>query len=67
MLKNYTTYFIQYKYKYIEPDYDTFNQYPNYIYDIPENPVVDQKKEFNSDIKTYYGRTLKIKFKLCHE
>ena len=66
VIKNFSIYSIEYQYQYIEPDYDTFNQYPDKICDIGEN-LVDQKEEFNSDIKTYYGRTLKIEFKLCNE
>ena len=28
---------------------------------------MDQKSEYNNDINTYYGRTIKIQFKLCNE
>jgi hypothetical protein len=67
IIKNNSTYYIEYQYKYTEPDYDTFNKYADAIYDFPENSIIEQKDEFNSDIKTYYGRILKIGFKLCNE
>ena len=67
VIRNYTTYFIEYQYQYSDPDYDTFNKYPNKIYDYPEYSTVDQKEEFNNDRKTYFGRSIKIKFKLCNE
>ena len=68
VMRNYTTYFVEYQYPYSEPDYDTFNKYPNIIYDYPENTPADaQKDEFNNDRKIYFGRSIKIKFKLCNE
>ena len=67
VIRNYTTYVIEYQYQYSEPDYDTFNKYPNKIYDYPEYSTVDQKEEFNNDRKTYFGRSIKIKVKLCNE
>ena len=67
IIKNYTTYFIEYQYQYSEPDYDTFNKYANKIYNYPENSTVSQKEEFNNDIQTYYGRSIRIKFNLCNE
>ena len=66
-LKNDSTYFIEYQYLISELDYDEFNKFPYKIYDYPENPSVDQKDEFNENIQTYYGKKLKIEFKLCHE
>ena len=65
--KNDTTYFIEYQYQYSEPDYETFNKYPNEIYDYPENPNVNQEDEFNADINIYYGSSIRITFKLCNE
>ena len=67
VIRNYTIYFVEYQYQYSDPDYDTFNEYPNIIYDYPKNPTVNQKEEFNNDRKTYFGRSLKINFKLCNE
>ena len=60
-------YFIEYQYKYIDSDYDTFNNYPDKIIDYPENSTVDQKDEFNNERQTYFGKTLKLEFKLCNE
>ena len=65
--KNDTIYFIEYQYQYSEPDYETFNKYPNEIYDYPENPNVTQEDEFNADINIYYGSSIRITFKLCNE
>ena len=67
MIKNSSTYYIEYQYQYTEPDYETFNEYTDSIYDYSENSTINQKDEFNNDIKTYYGRILKIAFKLCNE
>ena len=67
ILKNDSIYFIEYQCLISELDYDTFNNFSYKIYDYPENPSVDQRDEFNENIQTYYGKTLKIEFKLCHE
>ena len=66
-LKNDSTYFIEYQCLISELDYDKFNNFSYKIYDYPENFSVDQRDEFNENIQTYYGKTLKIEFKLCHE
>ena len=67
IIKNYTTYYIEYQYQYSDPDYDTFNKYPNEIYNYPENSNVDQREEFNSDVKIYYVSSSIITFKLGKE
>ena len=67
-IKNNNTYFIEYQYKYTDPDYDTFNKYPDKIVSYPENSSIDdQREEFNKDIKIHFSKSLKIKFKLCNE
>ena len=67
IIKNDTTYYIEYQSQYSEPDYDTFNEYPNEIYDYPENSNVDQREEFNRDVKIYYVSSSIITFKLGKE
>ena len=67
-IKNNNTYFIEYQYKYSDPDYDTFNKYPDKIVSYPENSTIDdQREEFNNDIKIHFSKSLKIEFKLCNE
>ena len=67
-IKNNNTYFIEYQYKYTDPDYDTFNNYPDKIVSYPENSTIDdQREEFNNDIKIHFSKSLKIEFKLCNE
>jgi hypothetical protein len=67
ILKNDSTYFIEYQCQISELDYDEFNKFPYKIYDYPEKPSIDQRSEFNRNIQIYYGKKLKIEFKLCHE
>ena len=66
-IKNNSAYFIEYQIQYSEPDYDTFNQYPDIIKDYSGNPQVDQREECNNNIQVYHGRTLKIEFTLCND
>ena len=33
-IKNYSIYSIEYQYRYTEPDYDWFNQFPDNIYEV---------------------------------
>ena len=66
VIKTDSTYYIEYQYQYSEPDYDTFNQYPDIISDYPENITVDQKTEFNND-RQIYEKIFKIEFKLCND
>ena len=65
-IRNNNTYFIEYQYQYTDPDYDTFNKYPDKIASYPNNSG-DQRDEFNQDIKIHFTESLKIEFKLCHE
>jgi len=65
--KNSSIYYIEYQYQYSDPDYDTFNKYPDIISDYDKNSSIDQEDEFNNDIQYYYGKTLKIEFKLCND
>ena len=67
IIKNNSVYYIEYQIQYSDPDYDTFNQYPDIIIDYPENPTVDQKEEFNDNVRVYYGKTLKMEFTLCND
>ena len=64
IIKNDEYYYLDYQVIIQEPDYDTFNnQSKNIInYSIEENK--DQKNYFEP--KQFYGRTNRIKFKLCH-
>ena len=57
-------YYIYYQYLVKEPSYDTF--YPSgIINDIPS--TFDASGTYNANRKTFYGRTNRIKFKLCYE
>ena len=68
IIKNNSIYFIEYQYLYTDPDYDTFNNYPDTIISYPEDSSIDdQREEFNKDIKIHFSNTLKIEFKLCNE
>ena len=67
VIKNDSTYFFEYQCQISELDYDEFNKYSYKIYDYPENSSVDQRDEFYENIQIYYGKILKIEFKLCHE
>ena len=66
-LKNDSIYFFEYQYQISEPSYDIFNRYSYKIYDYPENSSVDQEDEFLNNIQIFYGKILKIEFKLCHD
>ena len=68
VIKNNNTYFIEYQYQYTDPDFDTFNQYPDIICSYPDNSSIDDQKEvFNKDTKIHFNKSLKIEFKLCNE
>jgi len=67
ILKNDSTYYLEYQYSIQELDYDSFNNYSYKIYDYPQNSSVNQRDEFNENIQIFYGKILKIEFKLCHE
>ena len=66
ILKTDATYYIEYQFQCSEPDYNTFNQYPDKIIDYPESITVSQETEFNNDRHTYEKR-LKIEFNLCND
>ena len=67
-IRNNNTYFIEYQYQYTDPDFDTFNKYPDKIVSYPENSTIDgQREEFNKDVKVHFTESLRIKFKLCNE
>ena len=65
--KNSNIYYVEYQYQYSDPDYDTFNKYPDIISDYNKDSSTDQREEFNNNTQYYYGRTLKIEFKLCND
>ena len=65
VLKNESTYFFEYQCQISNLDYEEFNKYSYKIYDYPENSSVDQRDEFYENIEIFYGKILKIKFKLC--
>ena len=67
VLKNDSTYFLEYQYPIQELSYDGFNNYSYKIYDYPKNSSANQKDEFKENIQIIYGKILKIEFKLCHE
>ena len=67
VLKNDCTYFFEYQVQTSDLDYEEFNKFSYKIYDYPENSSVDQRDEFYENIQIYYGKILKIEFKLCHE
>ena len=68
IIKNNSTYFIEYLYQFTDPDFDTFNKYPDKIVSYPENSTMDeQREEFDNDIKIHYSKSVKIEFKLCNE
>jgi hypothetical protein len=67
IVSNNNVYYIEYQNQYSEPDYDTFNKYPDIIKDYLGNPPVDQREEYNNNIQVYYGKTLKIEFTLCND
>jgi len=67
IVKNDGTYFFEFQVLISEIDYDGFNNFAYKIYDYPKNSSADQRDEFNDNIQTFYGKVLKIEFKLCHE
>ena len=60
-------YYIDYQYIVKEPDYNTF--YPSAITDNrpSDSDIYDGSEYYNAHIKTFYGRTNRLSFKLCHE
>jgi len=68
LLKSYQLYSLEYQYIIQEPIYDKFNEYPLQIINASSSnsvPFIDQKEYFNRT--RFYGRTNKVKFKLCHD
>ena len=67
VLKNDNTYFFEYQVEISDPAYEEFNKYAYKIYDYPENSSIDQISDYYENYQFYYGKILKIEFKLCHE
>ena len=68
LLKTYHLYSLEYQYIIQEPNYNKFNEYPLKIINVSSSdsvPFEDQAEYFNRTI--LYGRTNKVKFKLCHD
>ena len=66
--KNNEYYYLEFQLIAQEPDYDTFNSKAENIIDYPSSPseeYVDQRPYY--EYKTFYGKKISIKFKLCHE
>ena len=61
--KTFRDYYIDYQYIVKEPSYSTF--YPSDTVDYPSN--FDASTDFEASRKTLYGRTNRIKFKLCYQ
>ena len=60
--KTFKYYYLDYQYIVKEPEYSDF--YPSDTVDKPD--TFDGSEYFNSNRKTFYGRTNRLKFKLCY-
>ena len=66
--KNNEYYYLEFQFITQEPDYITFNSKAENIIDYPSSSsdeYVDQSTYY--EYKTFYGKKISIKFKLCHE
>ena len=64
--KTHKYYYIEYQYMVKEPEYSEYKKYANNIYDKKETNNYDNYEDSYSP-KTFYGRTNKLAFKLCHD
>ena len=68
LLKTYQLYSLEYQYIIQEPTYDKFNEYPLKIINVSSSNSVSFIDQINYYNRTrFYGRTNKVKFKLCHD
>ena len=68
LVKTNKYYYLEFQFIVQEPDYNTFNSKAKYIIDYPSSSsdeYVDQSTYY--EYKTFYGKKISIKFKLCHE
>ena len=63
--KTHQLYYIEYQYMVKEQEYDDYSSFANNIYAQKEMSSLPYKNVFSP--KTFYGRTIKIAFKLCHD
>ena len=65
LIKNNDYYSFDYQFIIKEPDYNTFYSNPFYVINYPSNSYDDQSNNFKQN--EFYGKTNKVKFKLCHK